>query len=74
MITEIKFAIINLLLHSWEECLACFDCKGRDTFVVSPDVATGYGKSLIYQLAEQVAAELVVVYNTRISSLRNQWF
>ena len=27
MITEIKFAIINLLIHSWEERLTCFDCK-----------------------------------------------
>ena len=27
MITEIKFAILNLLLHSWEEPLTCFDCN-----------------------------------------------
>ena len=27
MITEIKFAIIDLLIHSWEERLTCFDCK-----------------------------------------------
>ena len=27
MITEIKFAIINLLIHSWEERLTCFDCN-----------------------------------------------
>ena len=25
IIIEIKFAIINLLIHSWEECLTCFD-------------------------------------------------
>ena len=25
IITEIKFAIINLLIHSWEERLTCFD-------------------------------------------------
>ena len=25
--TEIKFAKINLLIHSWEERLTCFDCK-----------------------------------------------
>ena len=27
IITEIKFAIKNLLIHSWEERLTCFDCK-----------------------------------------------
>ena len=27
IITEIKFAIINLLIHSWQERLTCFDCK-----------------------------------------------
>ena len=27
MITEIKFAMINLLIHSWEERLTCFDCN-----------------------------------------------
>ena len=25
--TEMKFAKINLLIHSWEERLTCFDCK-----------------------------------------------
>ena len=30
MITEIKFAIINVLIHSWEERLTCFDCNRRD--------------------------------------------
>ena len=34
--------------------------KGRDTFACLP---TGYCKSLIYQLAVRVAAELSVVYN-----------
>jgi len=33
--------------------------KGRDTFACLP---TGYGKSLIFQLAVRVAAELSVVY------------
>ena len=27
IITEIKFAIKILLIHSWEELLTCFDCK-----------------------------------------------
>ena len=27
MITEIKFAIINLLIHLWEERSTCFDCN-----------------------------------------------
>ena len=27
MITEIKFAIMKLLIHSWEERLTCFDCN-----------------------------------------------
>ena len=27
MISEFKFAIINLLIHPWEERLTCFDCK-----------------------------------------------
>ena len=27
MITEIKFAIINVLIHLWKERLTCFDCK-----------------------------------------------
>ena len=27
IITEIKFAIINLLIHSWQERLTCFDCN-----------------------------------------------
>ena len=27
IITETKFAIKNLLIHSWEERLTCFDCK-----------------------------------------------
>ena len=27
MITEIKFATIDLLIHSWEERLTCFDCN-----------------------------------------------
>ena len=34
--------------------------KGRDMFTCLP---TGYSKSLIYQLAVQVAAKLSVVYN-----------
>lgn len=34
--------------------------KGRDTFACLP---TGYGKSVIYQLAARVAAELSIVYN-----------
>ena len=46
--------------------------KERHKFACLP---TGYGKSLIYQLAVRVAAELSVVYNfnTRISCLQNQW-
>ena len=27
MIPEIKFAMMKLLIHSWEERLTCFDCK-----------------------------------------------
>ena len=27
MINEIKFAIMNSLMHSWQERLSCFDCK-----------------------------------------------
>ena len=27
IIIEIKFAIINFLIHSWQERLTCFDCK-----------------------------------------------
>ena len=27
MIPEIKFAIMKLLIHSWEERLTCYDCK-----------------------------------------------
>ena len=38
MITEIKFAIINILIHSWEERLTCFDCK--KPFVLLNDVVT----------------------------------
>ena len=29
MITEIKFAIIDLQIHSWEQRLTCFDCKKK---------------------------------------------
>ena len=39
--------------------------KGRDTFACLP---TGYGKSLIYQLAVRVAAELSVVYKDLFSA------
>ena len=30
MIPEIKFAIMKLLIHSWEERLTCFDCNCRN--------------------------------------------
>ena len=33
MITEIKFAIINLSIHSQEERLTCFDCKFIWSFI-----------------------------------------
>ena len=34
IITEIKFAIINLLIYSWEERLTCFDCKEEEAYVL----------------------------------------
>ena len=27
MIPEVKFAIMKLLIHPWEDRLTCFDCK-----------------------------------------------
>ena len=33
MINEIKFAIINPLMHSWQERLSCFDCNGTIVFL-----------------------------------------
>jgi len=37
-----------------EEINSCFPCRKRDTFACLP---TGYGKSLIFQLAVREAAE-----------------
>ena len=42
MITEIKFAIINLLIHSWEERLTCFDCKHNVETKDICDMKAGY--------------------------------
>ena len=39
-ITEIKFAIIvNLVIHSWEERLTCFDCK-RHLYIMDVSLVT----------------------------------
>ena len=62
IITEIKFAIINLLIHSWGERLTCFDCSYKDNISL-PSITT-----FVHELKVQTQFPSEMISSQYISS------
>ena len=73
MITEIKFAIINVLIHSWEERLTCFDCKQAQMLLLSTRRVGGGGVKTVpvSQINSPKCSNIKKLFSTLLLSFRS---